>query len=98
MAAAEASELNHVQYMASIALDVDLYAKAIDKLEEEKESAEKKWNMLKENHIKDVKRYQDAMQQSECVRWQPLARVGLNKQERRRFFQRWRRPCPIEHD
>ena len=27
MAAAEASELNHVHYMASIALDVDLYAK-----------------------------------------------------------------------
>ena len=36
MAAAEASELNHLQYMASIALDVDLYAKAAEKLEEEK--------------------------------------------------------------
>ena len=78
MAAAEASELNHLQYMASIALDVDLYAKAIEKLEEEKETAEKQWKMLKENHIKDVKRFQDAMQQSECVCWQPLARVGLN--------------------
>ena len=41
MAAAEASELNHVQYLASIALDVDLYAKAIEKVEEEKESGEK---------------------------------------------------------
>ena len=77
MAAAEASELNHLQYMASIALDVDLYAKAMEKLEEEKETAENQLKMLKENHIKDVKRFQDAMQQSECVCWQPLARVGL---------------------
>ena len=45
MAAAEASELNHVQYLASIALDVDLCAKAIEKLEAEKESAEKQWKM-----------------------------------------------------
>ena len=44
---------------------------------EEKETAEKQWEMLKDNHIKDVKRFQDAMQQSECVCWQPLARVGL---------------------
>ena len=43
MAAAEASELNHVQYLASIALDVDAYAKAVEKLEEEKESGEKQW-------------------------------------------------------
>jgi hypothetical protein len=96
MAAAEASELNHVQYMSSIALDVDLYARAIEKLEEEKESGEKQWKMLKENNIKDVKRFQDAMQQSECVCWQPLARAGLKK--RSGFFQRWRRPWPIEHD
>ena len=41
MAAAEASELNHVQYMAIIALN--LLAKAIEKLEAEKESAETKW-------------------------------------------------------
>ena len=41
MAAAEASELNHVQYLVSIALDVDLDAKAIENLEEEKESGEK---------------------------------------------------------
>ena len=34
-------------------------------------------NFEKENHIKDVKRFQDAMQQSECVCWQPLVRVGL---------------------
>ena len=41
MAAAEASELNHLQYMASIAIDVDLHGKAMEKLEEEKETAEK---------------------------------------------------------
>ena len=34
MAAAEASELNHVQYLASISLDVDLYTKAIEDLQE----------------------------------------------------------------
>ena len=50
----------------------------MDKLEEEKETAEKQFQMLKENHINDVQRFQDAMQQSECVCWQPLARVGLN--------------------
>ena len=51
MAAAEASELNHLQYMASIALDVDLYAKAIEKLEEEKETAEKQWKPVEgESH------------------------------------------------
>ena len=77
MAAAEAGELNHVQDLASIALDVDLYAQAIDKLKEEKESGEKRWKKLKDNHINDVKRFQDAMQQSGCVCWQPLARVGL---------------------
>jgi hypothetical protein len=33
---------------------------------------------VKENHIKDVKRFQDAMHQSECVCWQALARAGLN--------------------
>ena len=43
MAAAEASELNHAQYLASIALDVNLYAKAIQKLKEEKASGEKQW-------------------------------------------------------
>jgi hypothetical protein len=35
------SELNHVPYLASIPFDVDLYAKAVDKLEEEKEPGEK---------------------------------------------------------
>ena len=29
MAAAEASELNHVQYLASIAFDVDVYAREV---------------------------------------------------------------------
>ena len=33
--------------------------------------------MLKDNHIKDDKRFQDAMQQSECVCWQPLTRAEL---------------------
>ena len=43
MAAAEASELNHEKYLASIALVVDLYAtKAMEKLEEEKESWDKR--------------------------------------------------------
>ena len=51
----------------------------IEKFGEEKESGNKQWKMLKENHIKDVKRFQDAMQQSECVCWQPLARAGLIK-------------------
>ena len=37
MAAAEASQLKHEQYLTSIALDVDLYARAIERLEEEKE-------------------------------------------------------------
>ena len=50
MAAAEASELNHVQYLTSIALDVGLSAKAIEKLEEEKEPGEKQWNLFKDNH------------------------------------------------
>ena len=43
MAAAEASELNHAQFLASIALVVDLYAQAVEKLEEEQESGEKQW-------------------------------------------------------
>ena len=63
MAAAEAIELNRVQYMASIALDVD-----------QKESAEKTWKMLKNFQISDAKHFHDSMQQSECVCWQPLAR------------------------
>ena len=96
MAAAEASELNHLQYMASIALDVDLYAQSMEKLEAEKASGEKPLNMLKANYINDVKRFQNAMQQSKCVCWQPLARAGLKK--RSGFFQRWRRPWPIEHN
>ena len=77
LAAAEVSELNHVPYLASIPFDVDLYAKAVDKLEEEKEPGEKPWNMLKVSRIIDVKRFQDAMQQSECVCWQPLTRACL---------------------
>ncbi|MFM7986649.1 MAG: hypothetical protein ACKPKO_45770, partial [Candidatus Fonsibacter sp.] len=51
--------------------------KAIEKLEEEKDPGEQPWNMLKGNHLEDVKRFQDAMQQSECACWQHLARVGL---------------------
>ena len=43
MAAAEASELNHVQQMAGIALDVDLYAKPSETLEEEKVSGKRPW-------------------------------------------------------
>ena len=79
MANAAATELNHVQYLASIALDVNVYAKAIEQLEEEKETGEKKWALLKDQHIKDVWRFQNAMQQSECVTWQPLARAGLKQ-------------------
>ena len=79
MANAAATELNHVQYLASIALDVNVYAKAIEQLEEEKEAEEKQWSLLKDQHIKDVWRFQNAMQQSECVTWQPLARAGLKQ-------------------
>ena len=57
MTAAEARELNNVQYLASIPLDVVLYAKAIEKFEEEQESGAKQWEMLKVNYIKDVKRF-----------------------------------------
>ena len=78
MAAAETSKLKHVQYLTSIAFDVDLYAKVIEQLEEEKESGEKQWNMLKNNHLIDVEPFQDAMQQSQCVCWHPLARAGLH--------------------
>ena len=41
MAAAEASKLNHEQYLLSIALGVDLHAKTIEKLEDETDSVEK---------------------------------------------------------
>ncbi len=43
MAAAAASELNHVQYLTNIALDVDLYAQASQKGGEETEPREKHW-------------------------------------------------------
>ena len=72
--------------------------KAIEKLEEETEAGEKQWNMLKENHINDVTRCQDAMQQSECVCWQHLARAGFEHKKGVGSSSGGGGQLPIEHD
>ena len=77
LAQVEAQELLHANYLSGVALDVNMYRKATEKLEEEKETLEKQWRTMKDQHMQDVKRFQKSMQQSECSLWRPIKRQGL---------------------
>ena len=79
LGAKEAAEMNLCNYMTGLALDVEAYRVAVDKMEEEKEAQQKQWSTLLTKHIQDVHRFQNVMQLSEFVLWQPLARKSMNK-------------------
>ena len=84
LAAEEAKVLNVANYMSSIALDVHAYEAAMDSLSEENASLEKKWETMQSAYVKDIQRFQNAMQGSDAVFWFP---------EQRKNYVRTRNGC-----
>ena len=77
MAEQEAKTLIVANYISSIMLDVHAYEVAIASLNEENGCLEKQWETLHQNHIKDVQRFQAAMQGSDA---EIRKRVSENKE------------------
>ena len=74
---AEAASLNAANYVSSITLDVDMYEKAVQKLDEENSNLEQMHSRLLQAHVVDVKRFQASMQGCDVRFWHPEIRKKM---------------------
>ena len=67
----EAKEISASNYFSALCLDVHNYSEALKKLTEENTLAEGSWAKAQDRHVKDVQRFQKAMQEGDVVFWNP---------------------------
>ena len=65
--------------MSGVLLDVDSYAIAMDKFEEDTQAQEEQWRNLHGMYVSNLTRLHEAMQQSDVVFWEPPQRVGTKR-------------------